>query len=108
MDDGGGCIAAWEAGRLMKKLGLKPRRTIRVGLWTNEENGGKGARGYHEAHESEMAKHVLAMECDDGTFKPTGFAFSGSQKASDVVLDIAQLLKPINANQIVWGAGGAD
>ncbi len=108
MDDGGGCVAAWEAVHLMKKLGLQPRRTIRVVLWTNEENGGKGARAYHEQHKSEMPKHVLAMECDDGTFKPTGFAFSGSQKASDMVFDICQLLKPINANQLLWGAGGAD
>jgi carboxypeptidase Q len=108
MDDGGGCIAAWQAVNLMKKLGLQPRRTIRVVLWTNEENGGKGARAYHEQHLKEMPKHVLAMECDDGTFKPTGFAFSGGQKASDAILDICQLLKPINANQLLWGAGGAD
>ncbi len=108
MDDGGGSIAAWEAVRLMQKLQLKPRRTIRVVLWTNEENGGKGARAYHEQHKAEMAKHVLAMECDDGTFKPTGFAFSGSQKAADLVSDIAKLLKPIEASRITWGAGGAD
>ena len=108
MDDGGGCVAAWEAVRLMKKLGLHPRRTVRVVLWTNEENGGKGARAYYAQHKDEMSKHVLAMECDDGTFKPTGFAFSGSQKASDMVFDICQLLKPINANQLLWGAGGAD
>jgi carboxypeptidase Q len=108
MDDGGGCVAAWEAVRLLKELGLQPRRTVRVVLWTNEENGGKGARGYREQHKDEMPKHVLAMESDDGTFKPTGFAFSGSQKAADRILEIAELLKPIQANQILWGAGGAD
>ena len=46
MDDGGGCLATWEAARLMMKLGLKPRRTIRVVLWTNEENGIRGAKEY--------------------------------------------------------------
>ena len=41
-DDGGGCVVTWEALRLMKKLNLRPRRTVRVVLWTNEENGTRG------------------------------------------------------------------
>ena len=49
-DDGGGCIATWEALRLMKKLGLQPRRSVRVVLWTNEENGTRGARAYRDRH----------------------------------------------------------
>ena len=48
MDDGGGSVAAWEAVRLIKQLGLKPRRTIRVVLWTNEENGSRGALAYRD------------------------------------------------------------
>ena len=44
-DDGGGCVVTWEALRLMKKLNLRPRRTVRVVLWTNEENGGRGGSG---------------------------------------------------------------
>lgn len=51
MDDGGGSVVAWEAVRLMRKLGLKPRRTVRVVLWTNEENGLRGGIGYRDAHE---------------------------------------------------------
>ena len=53
-DDGGGCIATWEALRLMKKLGLQPRRTVRVVLWTNEENGTRGARAYRDRHIAEL------------------------------------------------------
>jgi carboxypeptidase Q len=49
-DDGGGCIVAWETVRLLKELGLKPRRTIRVVLWTNEENGLRGGNAYRDAH----------------------------------------------------------
>nr|MBA2514746.1 M20/M25/M40 family metallo-hydrolase [Solirubrobacterales bacterium] len=54
MDDAGGSVAAWEAVRLMKKLGLRPRRTVRVVLWTNEENGLRGATAYRDAHVNEL------------------------------------------------------
>ena len=53
-DDGGGCIATWEALRLMKKLNLRPRRTVRVVLWTNEENGGRGGLAYRDRHLAEL------------------------------------------------------
>ena len=56
-DDGGGCIVAWEAVRLLKELGLRPRRTIRVVLYTNEENGLRGGNAYRDAHRAEIAKH---------------------------------------------------
>jgi carboxypeptidase Q len=69
-DDGGGCIVAWEAVRLLKELGLKPRRTIRVVLWTNEENGLRGGNGYHDAHRAEIPKHILAIESDSGVYRP--------------------------------------
>ncbi len=54
MDDGGGAVAAWQAVRLIHRLGLHPRRTIRVVLWTNEENGGKGALAYRDAHAGQL------------------------------------------------------
>ena len=47
-DDGGGCVVTWEALRLMKKLNLRPRRTVRVVLWTNEENGARGGLAYRD------------------------------------------------------------
>ena len=53
-DDGGGCIVTWEALRLMKKLGLRPRRTVRVVLFTNEENGLRGGLAYREQHAAEL------------------------------------------------------
>ena len=80
-DDGGGCVAAWEALRWMKKLGLQPRRTVRCVLWTQEEWGGRGAQGYREAHSAELGRHVIAMEADAGTFTPKGFGFTGSDAA---------------------------
>ena len=71
-DDGGGCIVTWEALRLMKKLGLRPRRTVRVVLFTNEENGTRGGRAYRDAHRAELAKHVMMLESDIGLFPPVG------------------------------------
>lgn len=108
MDDGGGCIAAWEAVRLMKNLGLHPRRTVRVVLWTNEENGIAGAKAYRVAHKNELANHVVAIECDDGVFKPEAFAFSGSAAGKNFVSDIAKLLNGVAPIKIKTGAGGAD
>ncbi|MEO7987050.1 MAG: M28 family metallopeptidase [Gemmatimonadales bacterium] len=92
MDDGGGLMAAWEAVRLMHRLGLRPRRTVRVVLWTNEENGGRGGLGYRDAHAAELAGHVLAMESDNGAFDPRGYTFVGSDSAASVVKQVAALL----------------
>src|SRR6516162_8334127 len=107
-DDGGGAVATWEALRLMKKLNLRPRRTVRVVLWTNEENGGRGGLAYRDAHAAELGKHVLMLESDSGVFRPLGFGFSGSDSARETVQTIATLLSGIAADQISTGGGGAD
>ena len=107
-DDGGACIASWEAIRLIKELGLKPKRTIRCVMWTNEENGGKGNKGYRDMHMDEMDKHVLAIESDGGVFSPKGFGFSGNDSARKIVEEIHALMKPIGANTISEGGRAAD
>jgi carboxypeptidase Q len=107
-DDGGGCVATWEALRLMKKLGLQPRRTIRVVLFTNEENGGRGGTGYRDAHKAELANHVLLLESDGGVFDPAGFGFTGPDPARRTVTTIGSLLKPLGADPILASGGGAD
>jgi carboxypeptidase Q len=108
MDDAGGSVAAWEAVRLMKRLGLRPRRTVRVVLWTNEENGLRGANAYRDAHRAELDGHVLAIESDAGVFRPTGFGFGGSDSAFAIVREIGRLLAPIGADTITRPGGGAD
>ena len=100
MDDGGGLMAAWEAVLLMHRLGLRPRRTVRVVLWTNEENGGRGGQAYHDAHASEVGKHVLAMESDNGAFNPKGYTFVGSDEAAAVVKQIAALLDSVGISGV--------
>jgi len=107
-DDGGGCIVTWEALRLMKALNLRPRRTVRVVLWTNEENGGRGGLAYRDQHRGELSQHVMMLESDSGVFRPTGFGFSGSDRARETVKTIASLLAGIGASQVSTGGGGAD
>ena len=107
-DDGGGCIVSWEALRLMKKLNLRPRRTVRVVLWTNEENGTRGALAYRDRHRDELSKHVLMFESDSGVFRPTGFGFTGPDAARAKITEIARLLKGIQADRISAAGEGAD
>jgi carboxypeptidase Q len=107
-DDGGGCVATWEALRLMKQLNLRPRRTVRVVLFTNEENGGRGGAGYRDAHRSELADHVMLLESDGGVFNPAGFGFTGPAPARATVTAIAGLLTSIGADQITSAGGGSD
>lgn len=108
MDDGAGCVMTWEALRLIKRLGLRPRRTLRVVLFTNEENGLRGGRAYAERHAGELKQHVAALESDSGGFKPEGFGFTGSDAARATVRQIAQLLEPIDATRVAAYGGGAD
>lgn len=107
-DDGGGCIVTWEAVRLMKALNLRPRRTVRVVLFVNEENGLRGGNAYRDAHTAELAKHVLMLESDGGVFDPSGFGFTGSDPARATVTSIASLLGSLGANRIGAAGGGAD
>jgi len=107
-DDGGGCVATWEALRLMKKLNLRPRRTVRVVLWTNEENGGRGGLAYRDQHLEELPNHVMMLESDGGVFRPTGFGFSGSDAARSKVREMATLLTGLHADAITASGGGAD
>jgi len=110
MDDAGGCFAAWEALRIMKELGLQPKRTIRVVMWTNEENGLRGGNAYRDMimENGTLDNHILAMETDGGVFEPKGFGFSGSDEAFAMIKEIGKLLEPIGSDTINRGGGGAD
>ena len=119
-DDGAACMAAWQALTILKKLGLTPRRTLRVVLWTNEENGLRGARAYRDFLEDDVSSHVAAIEMDGGAERPIGFGLglrSGERTdASDAAYEealamlrpIGALLSSIDATEIRKGGGGAD
>ena len=107
-DDGGGCVAAWHAVKLIHDLGLRPKRTLRVVLWTNEENGGMGSKAYRDVHRHELDKHMVAIESDGGVFQPSGFGFTGSQAGREIIDAISELLISIKANEITTGGRAAD
>jgi carboxypeptidase Q len=107
-DDAAGCIITWEAVRLMKALGIRPRRTVRLVLWENEENGLRGANAYAERYQTHASKHVFALEADSGVFAPAGLGFSGSEAARQTMLNIATLLAPLGLADIAQGGGGPD
>jgi len=107
-DDAGGVVAAWEALRLIKALGLQPRRTIRVVGWTNEENGLRGGLAYRDQHAAELTDHVVAIESDGGIFKPVGFGFTGSDSARAILREVVRLLERLDADSLLAGGGGAD
>lgn len=110
-DDGSGCITALEAAHLIKKLGLQPRRTLRVVFWTNEENGGAGGNAYRDWIGERIRNHVAAIEMDGGAEKPVGFGISAganTQAMLGKLRDAGKLLDRIGAGAIQQGGGGAD
>lgn len=108
-DDGGGSLMTWEALRTLARLDVKPRRTIRVVLWTNEENGLRGAKTYRRLHDLEVTNHVLAIESDYGTFHPTGFAFTGKPRAVEMLRSVVSLLAgSVGEMKVRTPGGGAD
>ncbi|MCW5964437.1 MAG: M20/M25/M40 family metallo-hydrolase [Bryobacterales bacterium] len=117
-DDGSGCLAAMQALANIRKLELRPRRTLRVCLWTNEENGLRGGNAYRAWSESRGEKHVAAIEMDGGAERPVGFGLGiRSQnaapdnhlaKAIARLKQVGTLLDGIHAGEITTGGGGAD
>ncbi len=108
-DDGAGVMASLEAVILMKKLGLRPRRTVRVVLFTNEENGLAGGKAYREYIGAAVKNHVAAIEMDGGAERPVGFGLGGGDPKQVALLkEIGKLLDGIEAGNITLGGGGAD
>jgi carboxypeptidase Q len=108
MDDGGGSVAAWEAARLIKQSGVRPKRTVRVVLWTAEEIGIVGAAAYRDAHRAEVDKHVLAMESDNGVFRPRAVQFGGGEGGLAIMQRIASLLSKVGVDSARAGGPEAD
>jgi carboxypeptidase Q len=107
-DDAVGCIVTWEALRLMKMLDIRPRRTVRLVLFTNEENGFSGANAYARRYAGSATNHVVALEADSGVFAPASIGFSGSPAARSIVTQIATLLAPLGFTGVGPNGGGAD
>lgn len=105
-DDGSGCLMAMEALTLLKELGLRPKRTIRVVLFTNEENGLRGGKAYAEAHKDEV--HVAAIEADIGAGAPMGISMAAGEEIVSSLAKYAPLFEGMGVTHIMKGWGGAD
>ena len=105
-DDGAGVTQSLEALRLIKASGLRPRRTIRVVLFMNEENGGRGAQAYAEMARSSTEKHIAAIESDAGGFMPR--SFSASADRIERVKPWLALLNRFGIERFTPGGGGSD
>ena len=105
-DDGSGCMIAMDAAAMLVELKLIPRRTIRVVLFTNEENGLRGGLAYHAAHGKE--KHAAAIESDSGAGAPLGFGVGGTPEQVAAVQAYGPLFNSLGAGRIGAGGGGAD
>ncbi|XP_019861754.1 PREDICTED: carboxypeptidase Q-like [Amphimedon queenslandica] len=108
MDDGGGAFISWQALSIVKGLGLTPKRTLRLVMWTDEEAGGIGSQQYYQRHREDADKYSILFESDEGVFLPYGILFSGSAEAKAILQQIGQLLVSINASEVYDNGGGTD
>lgn len=79
-DDGGGCMMSIEVGRTFLELGIRPKRTLRVVMFMNEENGLRGGKEYASVAKEKGEKHIAALESDSGSFGPKGFSSMGTDE----------------------------
>ncbi len=129
-DDGSGIMATLEAAALLHRLGLKPKRTIRVVFWVNEENGGRGGEAYLDWVGGKLKDHVAAIEMDEGAERPLGLGYgpfpglrrlmpglavpppkppsAAEEESMQVCRQIGRLLSRIQADQVNAGGGGSD
>ena len=93
IDDGAGVAVSMEAANLIQKLHLKPKRTIRVIAWMNEENGLAGSKQYAKDHQKETANHFAAMETDLGAGHPLGINIKGKPEMKKMLAPVAAILQ---------------
>jgi hypothetical protein len=107
-DDGAGCVQSMDVLYLLKQTGIRPKRTLRVVLFMNEENGLRGGRAYAKMAKEKGENHVFALESDSGGFTPRGFSFDGPQQKIDKILQWKPLFEPYLIHYFKRGGSGAD
>jgi hypothetical protein len=107
-DDGAGCVQSMDVLRLLKETGVRPKRTIRVVLFMNEENGLRGGRKYAAIAKRKGEKHIFALESDSGGFTPRGFSFDGPDYKINQILNWKPLFEPYLIHYFKKGGSGAD
>jgi carboxypeptidase Q len=108
LDDGAGVAIVMETMRLLRALDLRPRRTLRAVLFTNEENGLAGGKAYAKLHADELPQHAAAVEVDSGGGRPLGASVRAGAGAVEAVAAILAPLAALDAAAVAAGGGGAD
>ncbi|MFL2665765.1 MAG: M20/M25/M40 family metallo-hydrolase [Flavobacteriaceae bacterium] len=107
-DDGAGIVQSMDVVNILKNIGYKPKRTIRVVLFMNEENGTRGAKKYFEVSKRNNLNHIFALESDAGGFTPRGFSFTSNAENFSVIKNWKYLFNPYLIQSFVIGGSGAD
>jgi acetylornithine deacetylase/succinyl-diaminopimelate desuccinylase-like protein len=107
-DDGGGCVQAIELIRIFKKLGIKPRRTVRAVMFMNEEMSSTGGKMYAAEAKRKGEIHFAALESDRGVLSPRGFAFDADGSELEKLQSLAKWFVPYNIRDFDKGGGGSD
>ena len=107
-DDGAGVVQSMEVLRLFKEIGYQPKRTLRVVLFMNEENGMRGATKYASVSKAKKENHVFALESDAGGFTPRGFSIDTSPEKLKIIQSWEPYFKPYLIHLFVKGGSGAD
>ncbi|MDQ3112128.1 MAG: M20/M25/M40 family metallo-hydrolase [Bacteroidota bacterium] len=107
-DDGTGVTGSFEAVRLFKVLGIRPKHTIRCVCFMNEENGGRGGQAYADSAAAKKEKHIAAIESDAGGFTPRGFGLEMTADQKKKVQGWSVLFYPYGVYDFTQGGGGAD
>ena len=107
-DDGAGCVQSMDVVRLLKLSGVKPKRSIRIVLFMNEENGLRGAKKYAEEAFKKGENHIFALESDAGAFTPRGFYFEADESNFAQIKSWKKLFKPYLIHFFELGGSGAD
>ncbi|MGC6479636.1 MAG: M20/M25/M40 family metallo-hydrolase [Flavobacteriaceae bacterium] len=107
-DDGAGVVQSMEVLRLYKRLNIRPKKTLRVVLFMNEENGLRGGNAYAKGAKKRKEKHVFALESDAGGFTPRGFSFQAPDDKFKVIQQWEPYFKPYLIHYFEQGGSGAD
>jgi carboxypeptidase Q len=107
-DDGTGCVQAIEVLRSLKAAGYKPKHSIRVVLFTDEENGGRGALAYASEAKTKNEKHIFGLESDGGGFTPREISFKGNESQVAALQKRLSLFTPYGVTAFPMNGAGAD
>ncbi|MEN2488409.1 M20/M25/M40 family metallo-hydrolase [Flavobacterium sp. B11] len=107
-DDGAGVVQSMEVIRILKNLNYKPKNTIRVVLFMNEENGGKGGAKYEEVSKQNKENHIFALESDSGGFSPRGFSIEADNVNLKKIQGYKDLFEPYLVHSFTIGHAGSD